>query len=143
MALHSGLNHLSGLTGNSSYRAGFLLPGSCFLFIPVVSRTSVEAKLREDLPSCPRASVVAMSTMTKVTWGGEGYVFVLHFHSTVDCQRQQELKQGRNLKAGADAETKGRYLQLPFMACSAACPASPAQVWHHPQWVGPSPSVTN
>jgi hypothetical protein len=28
-----------------------------------------------------------------------------HFHSTVHHQRKQELKQGRNLEAGADAET--------------------------------------
>jgi hypothetical protein len=43
--------------------------------------------------------------MIKATWG-EKDLFGLHFHITVHHQRKlgQELKQGRNLEAGADAE---------------------------------------
>ena len=43
--------------------------------------------------------------MTKETWGGKG-LFGLHFHITVHHQRksEQELKQGRDLETGADAE---------------------------------------
>ncbi|EDL77409.1 rCG25260 [Rattus norvegicus] len=44
--------------------------------------------------------------MTKETWGGKG-LFSLYYHITICHQRKsgQELKQGRNLEAGADAET--------------------------------------
>ena len=43
--------------------------------------------------------------MTKATWGGKGF-FDLHFPITVHHQRklEQELKEGRNLEAGADIE---------------------------------------
>jgi hypothetical protein len=43
--------------------------------------------------------------MTKATWAGKGS-FGLHFHITVHHQRKsgQEIKQGWNLEAGADAE---------------------------------------
>jgi hypothetical protein len=43
--------------------------------------------------------------VTKATWGGKS-LFSLHFHITVHHQRKsgQELKQGRNLEAGADEE---------------------------------------
>jgi hypothetical protein len=43
--------------------------------------------------------------MTKTSWGGKG-LFSLHFHIAVHHQRQsgQELKQGKNLEARADAE---------------------------------------
>ena len=55
--------------------------------------------------------------MTKETWGGEG-LFGFHFHITVHRQRKsgQELKQGRNLEAGADAEAmeKGHLLACSF-----------------------------
>ena len=41
----------------------------------------------------------------EASWGGKG-LFSLHFHIAVDHQRKsgQELTQGRNLEAGADAE---------------------------------------
>jgi hypothetical protein len=44
--------------------------------------------------------------MTKAAWERKG-LFGLSFHTTVHYQRKsgQELKQGRNLEAGADAET--------------------------------------
>jgi hypothetical protein len=47
--------------------------------------------------------------MTKAIWGGKG-LFSLCFHITVHHQRKsgQELKQGRNLEAGADTEAKKR-----------------------------------
>lgn len=43
--------------------------------------------------------------MNKPTWGGKG-LFSLHFHSTVDGQKEagQKLKQGSNLEGGAGAE---------------------------------------
>jgi hypothetical protein len=43
--------------------------------------------------------------MTKATWGGKAYL-ILCFHITVHHIKTlgQELKEGRNLEAGADAE---------------------------------------
>ncbi|EDL21040.1 mCG140729 [Mus musculus] len=54
--------------------------------------------------------------MTKETWGGKG-LFGLHFHITVHHQRksEQELKQGRDLETGADAEAME---QCRFLTCS-------------------------
>ena len=49
-------------------------------------------------------------------------MFGLHFHITVRLQRKsgQELKQDRNLEAGADAEaTEGLLTGILLMACSA------------------------
>jgi hypothetical protein len=47
--------------------------------------------------------------MIKETWGRKG-LFGLYFHSTAHHQRKsgQELTQGRNLEAGADAEAMKR-----------------------------------
>ncbi|KRY94820.1 hypothetical protein T4B_1409, partial [Trichinella pseudospiralis] len=61
--------------------------------------------------------------MTKASWGEKG-LFGLGFHLTVHHQRksEQELEQGRNLEAGADAEfMKERVLVigLLLLACSA------------------------
>jgi len=52
-----------------------------------------------------RVPTAVMNTMTKASWGGQG-LFGLHFSITVHYHRKsgQELKQGRNLKAGVDAE---------------------------------------
>lgn len=63
-----------------------------------------------------------------MAWGERAHVSVLPFHSTVYPQREsgQELKQGRNLKAGADAEIMAWCLQLPLMAASAAFLENPA-----------------
>ena len=46
----------------------------------------------------------------KGSWGGKG-LFGLHFHSTVHHKRKsgQELKQGRILEAGADAEAMEKW----------------------------------
>jgi hypothetical protein len=54
--------------------------------------------------------------MTKATQGGKG-LFHSQFHKTVHHQRKsgQELKQGKNLEAGADAEA----MEGCFMACLA------------------------
>jgi hypothetical protein len=51
--------------------------------------------------------------MTKATWEGKG-LFSLHFHNSVQYGRKsgQELKQGRNLEAGADAEAMKEYCLL-------------------------------
>jgi len=56
------------------------------------------------------------NTVTKVTWGGKG-LCSSYFHITVHYQRKsgQELKQGRTLEAGADAEAM-QYCTL--VACS-------------------------
>ena len=60
-----------------------------------------------------RISIASMKHMTKASWGGKG-LFSLCFHVTVHHQRKsgQELKQGRNLEAGADTEAKKRYCLL-------------------------------
>ena len=58
----------------------------------------------------------------EASWGGKG-LFSLCFHIAVHHQRKsgQELTQGRNLEAGADAEAmEGYYLLDCFpLACSA------------------------
>jgi hypothetical protein len=45
----------------------------------------------------------------EASWGGKG-LFSLHFHIAVEHQRKsgQELKWGKNLEAGADAEDMDR-----------------------------------
>jgi len=49
----------------------------------------------------------------------------------------QELKQGRNLETGADAEAmEGAAYWLDLMVCSACFLI--AQAWPQPQWAGPS-----
>ena len=55
------------------------------------------------LPTCLRV-FVATETQ-QASWGRKG-LFVLHFHTPVHHQRKsgQELKQGRHLEAGGDAE---------------------------------------
>jgi len=65
-----------------------------------------------------RVSIAAMKHDPKASWGGEG-LFGLDFHSTVHYRRRsgQELKQGRNLEAGAGTKAiEGCGL----MACSPA-----------------------
>lgn len=64
--------------------------------------------------------------MTKVPWEGKG-LLDLHFHIATRHQRQseQELTQGRNLKAGAQAEAmEGGCLLafVPWLAQSAFLP---------------------
>lgn len=62
-------------------------------------------------------------------WLGERGCMHLSYPSiALFIQREsgQELKQGRNLKAGADAEIIEWYLQLPLMAPSAAFLENPA-----------------
>jgi hypothetical protein len=51
-----------------------------------------------------------------MSWGGKG-LFNLYFHNAVHHQRKsgQELKQGRNLEAGADSEAMEACYSL---ACS-------------------------
>ena len=49
--------------------------------------------------------------MTKATWGGKG-LFGLHFHHW--RKSGQELKQGRNLEAGADTEAMDGVLLTGF-----------------------------
>ena len=63
-----------------------------------------------------RDSIAVMKHHTKATWGGKG-LFGLHTHIIVHHQRKlgQELKQSRNLEAGADAEAMEGY-------CLLACP---------------------
>jgi hypothetical protein len=68
-----------------------------------------------------RVSIAAMKHYDqKASWGGKG-LFCLSFHIAVQHQRKlgQELKQGRKLKAGADAKAvDGRCLLtcLPWLA---------------------------
>ena len=53
-----------------------------------------------------RISIIATKHYDqKARWGGKG-LFSLHFHSTVDGQKEagQKLKQGSNLEGGAGAE---------------------------------------
>ena len=61
------------------------------------------------------------NTISKPTRGGKS-LFGLYFHITVHYQRKsgQELKQGRNLETGADAEVMEGVLLTDFllMACS-------------------------
>jgi hypothetical protein len=54
--------------------------------------------------------------MTKATLKGKGF-FGLHFHITAHHRINpgQELKEGRNLEAGADAEAMG---ELCLLTCS-------------------------
>ena len=47
--------------------------------------------------------LLPLQTMTTATQGGDG-LFGLYIHITVQRKSGQELKQGRNLEAGADAE---------------------------------------
>jgi hypothetical protein len=57
-------------------------------------------------PALVRVSIAAMKHHDqKASWGGKG-LFSLHFHIAVRHQRKsgQELTQGRNLEAGADAD---------------------------------------
>ena len=56
--------------------------------------------------------------MTKATWGRKG-LFALYFHITGHPLREsgQELKQGRNLKPGADAEAMEGHCLLPASPC--------------------------
>jgi hypothetical protein len=81
--------------------------------------------------------------MTKATWGGKG-LFSSHFHITVHHQRKsgQELKQDRNLEAGADAEALERCCLLACSGCFLIEPrttrldiASPKMGWPHPHWL--------
>ena len=45
--------------------------------------------------------------MTQASWGGEG-LFSLRFHNTVHHQKksEEEIKQGKDLEAGADAKAR-------------------------------------
>jgi hypothetical protein len=56
--------------------------------------------------------------MTKATWGGKG-LLGLYFHITIchEWKSGQELKQSRNLEAGADAEVMEGYWLLACSAC--------------------------
>jgi hypothetical protein len=92
-----------------------------------------------------RASVAVMKHHDpNASLGGKG-LFSLNFHITVHHQRKSglELKQGRNLEAGADTAAMEECCLLacfPWLAQPAFLqnPASPAQGWHHPQRAGSS-----
>ena len=86
------------------------------------------------------ASMAVMEHYDQSNLGREG-LFGLHFHTVVYHWRRsgQELKQGRNLEAGAEAEAMegathwlaphGLLRQLSYRT----------QVQLHSQWAGPSP----
>jgi hypothetical protein len=56
----------------------------------------------------------------EASWGGKG-LFRIHFHIAVHHQAKsgQELKQGRNLEAGVDAEANEECCLLAFFPCLA------------------------
>ena len=85
----------------------------------------------------------------KASEGGKG-LFSLHFHSTFHHWR----KLGQDLKTGKDPEGKSRcrghggmlltdLLPMACSACSLTEPRATSPQWHHPQWSGPSPTITN
>ena len=64
---------------------------------------------------CLRITIAVMKHCEKVNQGAKGY-YGLYFHISVHYGRKlrQELKQGRNLEAGADAEAmEGAAYWLP------------------------------
>ena len=56
-------------------------------------------------------------------------------------QSAQELKQGRNLEAGVDAEAMEGTTYWLAQSTFLYIPGMPAQGWHHPQWAG-FPSIS-
>ena len=74
-------------------------------------------------------------------------------HHCLPLKSRQELKQGRNLEAGAEAEAMGVCVRmwglgclmttgLLLIACSARIligPRTTSPEWYHPQWAGLSP----
>ena len=87
--------------------------------------------------------------MCKATWGGKG-LFGLHFHIAVHRQRKsgQELKQGRSLEAGADAEAMG-WDAAYWLALHGLLRLLSYRTWDHQprdrttdHGLGPLPSIT-
>ena len=76
----------------------------------------------------------------KASWGGKD-LFGLHFHKEGNYD-------GNSNRAGAGAEAMKGYYLLAFFLWLAQSdflenPGPPAKGWPHPQWAGPSPSITN
>jgi hypothetical protein len=89
---------------------------------------------------CLRITIAVMKHCEKVNQGAKGY-YGLYFHISVHYGRKlrQELKQGRNLEAGADAEAMEECCLLPcscdlLSLFSYRTPDHQSGGWSHPQW---------
>lgn len=90
-----GRAHCSGSAGNEKSRG-----------LEAVSKLHQNSSSGTEIDVLVTVSVAAMKHHNqKASWGGKG-LFGLHFQIIVHPWRKpgQELKQGRNLKAGADAD---------------------------------------